>query len=372
MVRMAQDFSLRYPLVDGHGNFGSIDGDPAAAYRYTEARMSKISLEMLRDIDKETVDFMPNFDGRMKEPTVLPSRFPNLLANGSVGIAVGMATNIPPHNLCEIIDGAIHLLEHPDAGMEELMTFIKGPDFPTGGIILGRAGIRAAYATGKGHIKIRAKTEIEEFDNGRSRIVVTEIPYMVNKAKLCESIGDLVKEKRIEGITGLRDESNRKGIRVVIELSKTANANVVLNRLFRFTQLQDTFGVSMLALVNNTPKVLTLKDMLSEYIAHQKNVIVRRTEFDLQKALERAHILEGLRIAVDNIDEVVRIIRSSKNIPDAKAALMERFSSVDVKNLLRAVGADDGRGNASGLSDEQATAIVNMTLGQLTGLGVTR
>lgn len=372
MVRMAQDFSLRYPLIDGHGNFGSVDGDPPAAYRYTEARLGKLSLEILRDIDKETVDFMPNFDGRLKEPTVLPSRFPNLLVNGSVGIAVGMATNIPPHNLNEVIDGTIYMLEHPDADLDDLMKFIKGPDFPTGGIILGRAGIRAAYSTGKGHIKVRAKTEIEEYDNGRSRIIITEIPYMVNKARLCESIGELVKEKRVEGITALRDESNRKGIRVVIETAKNVNANVVLNRLFAYTQLQDTFAVSLLAIDNNTPKVLTLREMLYDYIEHQKTIVRRRTEFDLKKALDRAHILEGLRIAVDNIDEVVRIIRSSKTIPEAKTALMERFSGVEVRNLLRRSesGYDDEQDNTAGLSDEQATAIVNMTLGQLTGLGV--
>ena len=371
MVRLAQDFSLRYPLVDGHGNFGSVDGDPPAAYRYTEAKLQKLSMEMLRDIEKDTVSFMPNFDGRLKEPAVLPSRFPNLLVNGSVGIAVGMATNVPPHNLGEVIDGVICLLENPDADMEELMTHIKGPDFPTGGIILGMAGIRSAYATGRGHIKVRARTEIEEEANGKSRIVVTEIPYMVNKAKLCEAIGNLVKEKRVEGITAIRDESNRLGMRVVIELSKSANANVVLNRLFQYTQLQDTFAVNMLAIVDNTPKVLTLRDTLVYYLNHQKEIILRRTQFDLKKALDRAHILKGLRIAVDHIDEVVRIIRASASVADAKKALMERFSGEEVSNLLRRGEAyDDEADNTAGLTEEQATAIVSMTLGQLTGLGV--
>ncbi len=373
MVRMAQDFSLRYPLVDGHGNFGSIDGDPPAAYRYTEAKMAKLSLEMVRDIEKSTVDFMPNFDGRMKEPTVLPSRFPNLLVNGSIGIAVGMATNIPPHNLREVVDGALYIMENPECSMDELMRIIPGPDFPTGGIILGRSGIRAAYATGKGHIKVRAKAEIEEFDNGRSRIIVSEIPYEVNKARMCEEIGNLVKEKKIEGITALRDESNRKGIRVVVEVNRNANANVILNQLYQYTNMQRTFAVSMLALVDNTPKVLSLREMLDCYLGHQKDVIVRRTEHDLKKALDRAMILEGLRIAVDHIDEVVRIIRSSANIPEAKAALMERFKGFEVKNLLRRseAGYDDENESMSvGLNEEQAQAIVSMTLGQLTGLGV--
>ncbi len=373
MVRMAQDFSLRYPLVDGHGNFGSIDGDPAAAYRYTEAKMAKLSLEMVRDIEKNTVNFMPNFDGRMKEPTVLPSRFPNLLVNGSIGIAVGMATNVPPHNLREVIDGALYIMDNPDASMEELMRIIPGPDFPTGGIILGRSGIRAAYATGKGHIKVRAKADIEEFDNGRSRIIVSEIPYEVNKARMCEEIGNLVKEKKIEGITALRDESNRKGIRVVVEVSRNANANVILNQLYQYTNMQRTFAVSMLALVDNTPKVLSLREMLDHYLAHQKDVIVRRTEFDLKKALDRANILEGLRIAVDHIDEVVRIIRQSANIPEAKAALIERFKGFEVKQLLKRseAGYDEANEDLSvGLNEEQAQAIVSMTLGQLTGLGV--
>ena len=371
MVRLAQDFSLRYPLVDGHGNFGSVDGDPPAAYRYTEAKLKKLSLEMLRDIDKETVDYMPNFDGRLKEPTVLPSRFPNMLVNGSVGIAVGYATNIPPHNLGEVVDGAVCLLENPDATMDDLMQHIKGPDFPTGGIILGKSAIREAYATGRAHIKVRARTEIEEEPNGKSRIIVTEIPYMVNKAKLCESIGDLVKEKRVEGITAIRDESNRLGMRVVIELSKSANANVVLNQLFQYTRLQDTFAVNMLAIVDNTPKILTLKDSLYYYLGHQKEVILRRTKFDLKKALDRAHILKGLRIAVDHIDEVVRIIRASNSVADAKAALMARFSGEEVANLLkRGEAYDELADNTTGLTEEQATAIVSMTLGQLTGLGV--
>ena len=373
MVRMAQDFSLRYPLVDGHGNFGSIDGDPPAAYRYTEAKMAKLSLEMVRDIEKNTVNFAPNFDGRMKEPVVLPSRFPNLLVNGSIGIAVGMATNVPPHNLREVIDGALLILENPEVSLEELMRVIPGPDFPTGGIILGRSGIRAAYATGKGHMKVRAKADIEEFDNGRSRIIVTEIPYEVNKARMCEEIGNLVKEKKIEGITALRDESNRKGIRVVIEVSRNANANVILNQLYQYTNMQRTFAVSMLALVDNTPKVLSLREMLDYYLAHQKDVIIRRTEHDLKKALDRANILEGLRIAVDHIDEVVRIIRASANIPEAKNALMERFKGYEVKQLLKRSDAgydEDGESTASGLNEEQAQAIVSMTLGQLTGLGV--
>ena len=373
MVRMAQDFSLRYPLVDGHGNFGSIDGDPPAAYRYTEAKLGKLSLEMVRDIEKNTVDFMPNFDGRMKEPTVLPSRFPNLLVNGSTGIAVGMATNVPPHNLREVVDGALYIMDNPDASLEDIMRIIPGPDFPTGGIILGRSGIRSAYATGKGHIKVRACANIEEFDNGRSRIIVSEIPYEVNKARMCEEIGNLVKEKKIEGITALRDESNRNGIRVVIELNRSANANVILNQLYQYTNMQRTFAVSLLAIVDNTPKVLSLKEMLDCYLAHQRDVIVRRTEFDLKKALDRANILEGLRIAVDYIDEVVRIIRSSANIPEAKEALMERFKGFEVKQLLKRsdAGYDEQDENLSvGLNEEQAQAIVSMTLGQLTGLGV--
>ena len=292
LVRLAQDFSLRYPLVHGHGNFGSIDGDPPAAYRYTESKMSKISMQMLTDIDKETVDFQSNYDDRLKEPTVLPSRFPNLLVNGSTGIAVGMATNIPPHNLGEVIDGACCLLDNPDAGLEQLMTHIKGPDFPTGGIIMGRSGIRAAYATGRGKITLRAKTNIEEFKNGRERIVVTEIPYMVNKARLIERIAELVKEKKIDQISYIRDDSSRKGMKIVIELKRDANAQLVLNQLYTYTQLQDTVGVIMLALVNGEPKTLTLRQMLEEYIKFQEQIITRRTIFDLKKAKERAHILK--------------------------------------------------------------------------------
>ncbi len=371
MVRLAQDFSLRYPLVDGHGNFGSVDGDPPAAYRYTEARLKKLSMEMVRDIEKETVNFMPNYDGRLKEPTVLPARFPNLLVNGAVGIAVGMATNIPPHNLCEVINAATYLLDHPDATMEELMAFVPGPDFPTGGIIMGRTGIRSAYATGRGYIKVRGRTEIQEMDNGKFRIVITEIPYLVNKAKLCEAIADLVKEKRVEGITAIRDESSRKGMRIVVEISKNGNPNVILNQLFQYTQLQDNFAVNMLALSDNTPKILNLHGMLTAYLQHQKEVIIRRTRFDLRKALDRAHILEGLRIAVDNIDEVVRIIRASKTVNDAKEALMARFSGEDVANLLKRSGIyEESDQAATGLTEAQANAIVSMTLGQLTGLGI--
>lgn len=351
LVRLAQDFSLRYPLVDGHGNFGSIDGDPPAAYRYTEARMSKISTTMLTDIDKETVDFTSNYDDRLKEPVVLPSRFPNLLVNGVTGIAVGMATNIPPHNLGEVV-GAINLLiDHPDAELDEIMEHIKGPDFPTGGIIMGRAGIRAAYATGRGKITLRGRAEIEEEKNGRFRIVVTEIPYMVNKARLIESIADLVKEKRIEGISDLRDESDRDGLRIVIELKRDANPQIVLNKLYTLSQLQDTVGVIMLALENGRiPKVMTLKEILQHYIDFQQEVITRRTAFDLRKAKEREHVLEGLKLAIDFIDEVIAIIRGSKDTPSAKIALCERF----------------------GLDDIQASAIVAMRLGQLSGLERTK
>ena len=337
---------MRYPLVDGHGNFGSIDGDPPAAYRYTEARMSKIATAMLDDIDKETVDFGPNYDDNRKEPTVLPSRFPNLLVNGSSGIAVGMATNIPPHNLREVIEAVDLLMENPDASLPEIMEKIKGPDFPTGGIIMGQAGIRAAYATGRGKLTVRARTEIEEMKNGRQRIVITEIPYGVNKARMIEQIADLVKDKRIEGISDLRDESDRDGMRAVIELKMNANAQLVLNQLFQYSQMQETFGVILLALVNGEPKVLTIKEMLQHYITFQTNVIKRRTEFELKKAKERAHILEGLKIALDFIDEVIAILRASKDIPSGRAALMERF----------------------GLSEVQAQAIVVMRLGQLTGL----
>ena len=346
LVRLAQDFSLRYPLVHGHGNFGSIDGDPPAAYRYTEAKMSKISMRMLTDIDKETVDFRPNYDDRLQEPVVLPSRFPNLLVNGSTGIAVGMATNIPPHNLGEVIDGVCCLLDNPNASLEQLMTHIKGPDFPTGGIIMGRSGVRAAYATGRGKITLRAKTHIEEMKNGRERIVVTEIPYMVNKARLIERIAELVKEKKIDQISYIRDESSRKGMKIVIELKRDANAQIVLNQLFSYTQLQDTVGVIMLALVNGEPKTLTLHQMLDEYIKFQEEIITRRTIFDLKKAKERAHILEGLMTALDYIDEVISIIRSHYTVQEGKVVLMERFN----------------------LDDAQAQAIVQMPLGRLAGL----
>ena len=347
MVRLAQDFSMRYPLVDGHGNFGSVDGDPPAAYRYTEARMSKMCNEMLRDIDKDTVDWDPNFDESLKEPRVLPSRFPNLLVNGSSGIAVGMTTNIPPHNLREVIDATICVLDNENATLDDLMEHIKGPDFPTRGIIMGRSGIRAAYATGKGHIRVRARTEMEEFGNGRTRIIVTELPYQVNKSRLVENIADQVKDKRLEGISGLRDESDgKKGMRIVIELKKDANPQVTLNRLFAQTQMQTTFGVILLALVNNQkqPKILTLRQILDEYIAFQEEVLTRRTQYDLKKAQERAHLLRGLLIAQDNIDEVIRIIRSSYD--DAKEKLMERF----------------------GLDDVQAQAILDMRLKALQGL----
>ncbi|MGL5381555.1 DNA gyrase subunit A [Clostridium sp.] len=345
LVRMAQDFSMRYMLVDGHGNFGSVDGDSAAAMRYTEAKMNKIAAEMLRDITKNTVEFIPNFDGEEKEPTVLPSRYPNLLVNGSSGIAVGMATNIPPHNLGEIIDGTIMLIDNPETEILELMTVIKGPDFPTGGIIMGKAGIRAAYETGKGKVVVRAKAEIEE-ENNRHKIIVTEIPYQVNKAKLIENIADLVKDKKIVGISDLRDESDREGMRIVIELKRDANPNVVLNMLYKHTKMQDTFGVIMLALVNNQPQVLNIKQVLNYYIEFQKEVITNRTIFELNKAEARAHILEGLRIALDNIDEVISIIRGSKTSEIAKNTLIERF----------------------GLSEKQAQAILEMRLRRLTGL----
>ena len=345
LVRMAQDFSMRYMLVDGHGNFGSVDGDSAAAMRYTEAKMNKIAVEMLRDINKNTVDFMPNFDGEEQEPVVLPSRFPNLLVNGSSGIAVGMATNIPPHNLGEIIDGTIMLIDNPELPVLDLMTKIQGPDFPTGATIMGKAGIRAAYETGRGKIVVRADAEIEE-ENGRHKIVVTEIPYQVNKAKLIENIAELVKDKKITGISDLRDESDRDGMRIVVELKRDANPNVVLNLLYKHTKLQDSFGVIMLALVNNEPRVLNIKEILSNYIDYQKEVITRRTVFELNKAEARAHILEGLRIALDNIDEVISIIRHSKTAEIAKNTLMEKFA----------------------LSDKQATAILEMRLRRLTGL----
>ena len=308
LVRMAQNFSLRYTLVDGHGNFGSVDGDPPAAYRYTEAKLSKISMHMLTDIEKETVPFQPNYDDRLKEPVVLPSRFPNILVNGATGIAVGMATNIPPHNLGEVIDGICYLIENPDAEISQIMQFVLGPDFPTGGIIMGTSGIRAAYYTGRGKIILRSKTEIEELKNGKSRIIVTEIPYMVNKSRLLESIADLVKEKRIEGISDLHDESDRDGMRIVIEVKRDANAQIVLNQLFKLTQLQDTVGVIMLALADGMPKVLNLKEIMEHYIKFQEEVITNRTRFELKKAKERAHILEGLKIAIDNINEVIKTI----------------------------------------------------------------
>lgn len=346
MVRLAQDFSMRYMLVDGHGNFGSVDGDPPAAYRYTEARMSKIAVDMLTDIDKDTVDFIPNYDDRLKEPTVLPSKFPNLLVNGSSGIAVGMATNIPPHNLGEAIDAVCLLIDNPDAELAELMECMPGPDFPTGGIIMGRSGIRAAYATGRGKIIVRAKTEIVEAKNGRFKIIVTELPYVVNKARLIENIADLVKDKRIEGISNIEDHSDRNGMHIEIDIKRDASPQIVLNQLFSFTQLQSTFGAIMLAIVDGEPKILTLKEMLECYIEFQQDVIARRTAFNLKKAQDRAHILEGLKIAIDFIDEVIAIIRRSKDLPSAKAALMERF----------------------GLDEIQAQAIVQMQLGRLTNM----
>ena len=331
MVRMAQNFSMRYMLIDGHGNFGSVDGDPPAAYRYTEARLSKISDEMLRDIGKETVDWDPNFDESRKEPRVLPSRFPNLLCNGSSGIAVGMATNIPPHNLTEVINACICILDDPDATLSDLMQHVKGPDFPTKGIIMGRSGIRQAYATGRGKVIVRARTEFEEYANGRTRIIVNELPYQVNKRQLIKSIADQVNEKRLEGISDLRDETDRNGMRIVIELKRDANPQVVLNRLLAQTALQSSFSINMLALVNNQsqPKILSLRHALDEYLSFQEDIIVRRTKFDLRKAEERAHLLAGLIIAQENIDEVIRIIRNSYD--DAKANLMARFSLSDVQ-----------------------------------------
>ena len=339
LVNMAQDWSTRYPLVDGHGNFGSVDGDGAAAMRYTEARLSKISMEMLADINKDTVDFMPNFDETEKEPVVLPARFPNLLVNGTTGIAVGMATNIPPHNLREVINAVVKIIDNQvkeDRGtdIEELLEIVKGPDFPTGGMILGTTGINEAYRTGRGKVRVRAVTNIEPMQNGKNRIVVTELPYMVNKARLIEKIAELVKDKKIDGITDLRDESDRQGMRVCIELRRDANPNVVLNLLFKHTQLQDTFGVTMLALVNNEPKVLNLGEMLNYYLLHQEEVVTRRTKYDLNKAEERAHILKGLLIALDNIDEVINIIRSSKNAQEAKDRLIERFALSDAQALV--------------------------------------
>lgn len=345
LVRMAQDFSIRNQLVDGHGNFGSVDGDSAAAMRYTEAKMAKITVEMLRDINKETVDFGPNFDGEEQEPLVLPSRFPNLLVNGSTGIAVGMATNIPPHNLGEVIDGINLLIENPEVSILELMTLIKGPDFPTAGMIMGSNGIREAYETGRGKVIVRAKAEIEE-EKGRHKIIITEIPYMVNKAKLIENIAELVKDKKIEGISDLNDESDREGMRIVIEIKRDANANIVLNQLYKHTTLQDTFGIIMLALVDNEPVILNLKEILKHYLEFQKQVIRRRSQFDLDKALARAHILEGFRIALDHIDEVIRLIRASKTTEEARNSLMTSFS----------------------LSERQAQAILDMRLQRLTGL----
>jgi len=343
MVRLAQNFSLRYPLIEGHGNFGNIDGDQAAAYRYTEARMARLANYMLIDIKKNVVDFMPNYDNKLEEPVVLPSRFPNLLVNGSVGIAVGMATNIPPHNLGEVIDGTVYLMENPDATIQDLMQFIKGPDFPTGAIICGNMGIRQAYTTGHGKIIVRARAEVEE---EKHRIIVTEIPYQVNKAMLVESIYNCVKEKKIDGITGLRDETGRNGMRIVIEYRRDVNGQVILNQLYKYTQLQDTCAVNMLAIVDNVPKVLNLKHILEYYLAHQEDVIVRRTKFDLEKALAEMHIYEGYKIAIDNIDEVISIIKSSSSIPEARNNLMNRFA----------------------LSEVQAQAIVDMTLGKLSGL----
>ena len=350
LVNMAQDWSTRYPLVDGHGNFGSVDGDGAAAMRYTEARLSRISVEMLADIGKDTVDFIPNFDETEKEPTVLPSRYPNLLVNGTSGIAVGMATNIPPHNLREVINAVVQIIddikEDKETTIEEIMQIIKGPDFPTGAQILGTRGIEEAYRTGRGKIRVRAVTEIEPMDNGKNRIVVTELPYLVNKARLIEKISELHRDKKVDGITDLRDETSREGMRVCIELRRDVNPNIVLNQLYKHTQLQDTFGVIMLALVNNEPVVMNIMQMLQYYLKHQEEVVTRRTKYDLNKAEERAHILEGLLIALDHIDEVIKIIRASKNTAEAKNSLIERFE----------------------LTDAQAQAIVDMRLRALTGL----
>ncbi len=350
LVRLAQDFSMRYMLIDGHGNFGSVDGDPPAAYRYTEARMSKLSVEMLKDIEKDTVDFSPNYDDRLKEPNVLPSHFPNILVNGSTGIAVGMATNIPPHNMGEVLDGVCAMVDNPDIDLDGLMQYIKGPDFPTGGIIMGRSGIRAAYGTGRGRIYVRARAEIVEKPNGRYQIVVTELPYQVNKARLIENIAELVKDKRIDGISNIDDHSDRNGMHIAIDIKREASPQLVLNHLYSLTQMQVTFGVIMLAIVDGQPKLLTLRDILQEYIKFQSEVVLRRTQFDLKKAQERAHILEGLMIALDFIDEVIAILRNSKSIPEGKVARMERF----------------------GLDDVQAQAIVQMRLGQLTGLERTK
>ncbi len=371
LVRLAQDFSMRYPLIDGHGNFGSVDGDPPAAYRYTEARMAKIASELLKDIKKDTIDWGKNYDDKLDEPTVLPVKFPNLLVNGSVGIAVGMATNIPPHNLNEVCDAIVARMDNPECGIEEILQYIKGPDFPTGGIIMGYSGIRSAYYTGRGKITLRGKAEIVEEGN-HSRIIVTEIPYMVNKSKLLETTGQLMRDKRIEGISNLRDESDKDGMRIVYELKRDVNAQVVLNKLYSFTQLQDTVGVIMIALVNGEPKQLTLLEILDNYIAFQKQIITRRTAFDLKKARERAHILQGFLLAIDNIDEVISILRSSKSVQEGKERLMERFKEDDLAKLLqRAMGEnykDVHFEYEIGLSEEQADAIVQMRLGQLTGL----
>ena len=371
LVRLAQDFSMRYPLIDGHGNFGSVDGDPPAAYRYTEARMAKIASELLKDIKKDTIDWGKNYDDKLDEPTVLPVKFPNLLVNGSVGIAVGMATNIPPHNLNEVCDAIVVRMENPECGIEEILQYIKGPDFPTGGIIMGYSGIRSAYYTGRGKITLRGKAEIVEEGN-HTRIIVTEIPYMVNKSKLLEVTGQLMRDKRIEGISALRDESDKDGMRIVYELKRDVNAQVVLNKLYSFTQLQDTVGVIMIALVNGEPKQLTLLEILDNYIAFQKQIITRRTAFDLKKARERAHILQGFLLAIDNIDEVISILRSSKSVQEGKERLMERFKEDDLAKLLqRAMGEnykDVHFEHEIGLSEEQADAIVQMRLGQLTGL----
>ncbi len=371
LVRLAQDFSMRYPLIDGHGNFGSVDGDPPAAYRYTEARMAKIASELLKDIKKDTIDWGKNYDDKLDEPTVLPVKFPNLLVNGSVGIAVGMATNIPPHNLNEVCDAIVARMKNPECGIEEILQYIKGPDFPTGGIIMGYSGIRSAYYTGRGKITLRGKAEIVEEGN-HTRIIVTEIPYMVNKSKLLEVTGQLMRDKRIEGISALRDESDKDGMRIVYELKRDVNAQVVLNKLYSFTQLQDTVGVIMIALVNGEPKQLTLLEILDNYIAFQKQIITRRTAFDLKKARERAHILQGFLLAIDNIDEVISILRSSKSVQEGKERLMERFKEDDLAKLLqRAMGEnykDVHFEHEIGLSEEQADAIVQMRLGQLTGL----
>ena len=362
---------MRYPLIDGHGNFGSVDGDPPAAYRYTEARMAKIASELLKDIKKDTIDWGKNYDDKLDEPTVLPVKFPNLLVNGSVGIAVGMATNIPPHNLNEVCDAIVARMDNPECGIEEILQYIKGPDFPTGGIIMGYSGIRSAYYTGRGKITLRGKAEIVEEGN-HSRIIVTEIPYMVNKSKLLETTGQLMRDKRIEGISNLRDESDKDGMRIVYELKRDVNAQVVLNKLYSFTQLQDTVGVIMIALVNGEPKQLTLLEILDNYIAFQKQIITRRTAFDLKKARERAHILQGFLLAIDNIDEVISILRSSKSVQEGKERLMERFKEDDLAKLLqRAMGEnykDVHFEHEIGLSEEQADAIVQMRLGQLTGL----